>query len=278
LSAREQPSVTLGEEFGMVFKKRSVVLFALFAVVAFLSANASALACVRYTDNFNDGVINTSLWAPVILGTGPSYVETNGRLEVTVPASSQNNPAAGGFGAFLNFNKSLTGDFDATVDYTLLTYPTGNALRLGFAGPLGGVERISLSPAEQLLWGGPDVYVTDFTPVGGSVFATSTAATRGTLRFTRAGNTLSGYRKDACGRWVQISSQTGPAVPGTSSLAIGAWGHDGSFSQVNTKIALDNFSVKVHWSRADQLRGAQLKGGGRPPTSTFWRVSDPLAK
>jgi len=78
-------------------------------------------------DDFNDNKINSSLWKSYTVGSGPTVAERNKRLEITFPANSSGDL----FGAGYTTVCTLTGDFDIQVDYSLLTWPKENGVRVG---------------------------------------------------------------------------------------------------------------------------------------------------
>jgi hypothetical protein len=90
-------------------------------------------------DNFNDNILNTDIWAEVLIHGigpfGPSFSETNQRLEITIPATS--TPDDNGFGVttgpapFYDAMDQQPLDFDVQVDLNLLAWPAANGIGAG---------------------------------------------------------------------------------------------------------------------------------------------------
>jgi hypothetical protein len=124
--------------------------FGLCGMLWVLLASPSAMA--GFADNFNDNTLNTRLWTANVPSTG-SVTVTGGvlRLELTSATSGST------FAAGVNSNCHQFGDFDASFDYNLVTWPANNGIRLGLMSGCGPVERVSDSNF------GGEVYLTHFT-------------------------------------------------------------------------------------------------------------------
>jgi hypothetical protein len=181
-----------------------------------------------FVDAFNDNSLNTYWWSPLTSG-GPTIQEVNSRVEVTVP-STCSDPF---FYAHIQLTQPIVGDFDAQVDYQVLTWPSNNGVRLGLTGVSSGVERVSRSASEP----GNDIVCTD---VGGVVSYLQLADASGTLRLTRTGSTIKGYYLHT-GSWVQIGSGTYTADD--AYLALSGWSQNNDFGHQNVTFAFDNFQI-----------------------------------
>ena len=96
-----------------------VMRFLLTLLIAF---SASAALADTFTDDFADPAASP-YWSPLVVGTGPSMVETggvDGKLQLTIPTTATGvNLALGYFTTC-----SLIGDFIAEATYALPTIPT----------------------------------------------------------------------------------------------------------------------------------------------------------
>lgn len=198
-------------------------------VMAVALAQPNLVQAQSFIDDFNDNTINSSLWVETIVGTGPSLNEVNQRLEVTIPGTSI------GVGDVINgqldMKDSLSGDFDARVDYSLIEWPAQNEVRLGIGLQAVGMQRISFLSGDRYM-----------APSYSGSPSISTSDTQGKLRFTRTGSTYSGYFwSDSSSSWVLLGSGLGPS--GAVNLAVGAWSHDSVFQDKSIKVAFDNFEV-----------------------------------
>ena len=108
-----------------------------FALVALAAPDISS-AAVLFSDDFNDNVINTSLWGVMHQG-GTTVAETNQRLEITFPTTAHGSQ----FTAGLQITQVISGDFDFQVDYQLLEWPVGNGVRVGICPTWWDAERTS---------------------------------------------------------------------------------------------------------------------------------------
>lgn len=193
-------------------------------------------------DNFNDGVMNTTLWTPFIDGIGPTAAETSGCVVVTMPADAHEAEAPHSFGGGFKSAKCVRGDFDVQIDYALTEWPSGSGVRVGLGlfpahtGNLADVQRSSFGPSEN----GPiEAYATDYSVSGGGGVPTNHIS--GSLRLARVGNMLTaGVLVD--GEWVEIYS----AEFSTDDyfIAFTAWSHDHLFSHQPVEVEFDNFMMR----------------------------------
>ena len=161
---------------------------------------------------------------------------------MVLPASSTQSPAGGFSGNYVSTCK-LRGDFDISVAYALLQFPAFNGVRVGLVvqessgvSP-AAIERTSFSQHDALPPG--EVYLTDF----GGVTQVSTTDTRGKLRITREGNTLTGHYFDTdVKEWRRISSAT--YTTNDVEFSIAAWSHDFAFDDQRVRVAFDNVIIK----------------------------------
>jgi hypothetical protein len=202
----------------------------------------------KFVDDFNDNTIDPSHWIAFQVGYGPTVVETNQRLEITLPADSSDDSVMGLFEAGYLGVCRLRGDFDIQVDYELLNWPYANGVRVGL-GPIwlydlpllrGPVERVSFGSWADFPDWPREVYLTHFDDGVQGITATSDLS--GKLRLIRSGSTLSGFYFSS-GKWVLIHS--GPATTDDLYYTIAAWSHDYAFTDQEVKIAFDNFVVNA---------------------------------
>lgn len=147
------------------------------------------------------GFGDTTLWAPI--NTGGADPNTPNTTLSVVPNGFQVSVADRFPGVWIAGYKTantLHGDFTIETDFALLTWPAGNAVRIGinFLSPSqGAIERTSMG------WSMAESYI--FDGVGHGQQGTTDVS--GRLRLSRAGTTLTGsYLHD--GAWVQVGSGT----------------------------------------------------------------------
>lgn len=170
-------------------------------------------------DDFEDGIDLTEGWT-----MSPTNVVQNGRIEITTSGS-------------IVMRCQLVGDFDASVDFTLLegwASPTRGAT-LGLMTGWGGVQRSKYDTSGQG-W-----YLNHFPPAGPSN-KIATADEEGALRLKREGSTVTTFYRGTSGAWIEIGTSTGrPTTP--LSLTAGAWYNGGYYNGLPFSIAFDNFIV-----------------------------------
>ncbi|MCX5891311.1 MAG: hypothetical protein NTY36_17965 [Deltaproteobacteria bacterium] len=184
------------------------------------------------SEDFHNNTYNQNNFHISTQGTGPSTAVTNNRLEITVPGNSY---GANGFGASIVTNFNLFGDFDAQVDYTLLTWPSPAGFMVGLQTELPGnytLFRQSYAPG-----GTGEVYE---AYLGGPDQKIATADSSGKLRLKRTGNTIAAFYWHN-NTWTPISSNTGAGIAGATGIFIFAFGNQ--FQGKTVQVAFDNIRI-----------------------------------
>lgn len=219
--------------------KHPIYLYTSLGILTFCSLGNAGV----FVDDFNDNVTDSSFWVGNAWG-GCSIHEENGQVVCEIPGTSHGTE--GSLGGPTQFNaqyvskNAYAGNFDIQIEYSLLTWPANNGVRLtlamGVPGLNGATERVSLSdhdfrpPGDAYLIGGNDWGTLGFVP---------TEDLTGKLRLVRVGSDLSGYYW-ANGRWVMIGDYKGMSTQ-PASLAFCAFSDDRVFGHQDVKVAFDNF-------------------------------------
>jgi dipeptidyl aminopeptidase/acylaminoacyl peptidase len=193
---------------------------------------------VPYLDSFSDERIDPFWGIPFVTGSGPSIAETNGRLEVSMPSDTLNDPTLGFANAGIGAQCHLLGDFDIQVGYRLLQWPPQSGVNVDFDtfdivdGSFGDVHGMFV-----------------FDPGGGTGISTHFPGTNtfvpapessGTLRFVRVGTTLTAYRLTSTG-WSAIQSTSD--LVNEIAMNLNVFSNAPQFSHPDVKVAYDNFRV-----------------------------------
>ena len=194
---------------------------------------------VPYLDTFSGDRIDPFWGIPFVTGTGPTIAETNGRLEVSIPSDTLNDPQLGYVSVGLAGPCHLLGDFDIQVDYQLPQWPPQSGVNVDFDtfdivnGSYGDVHGMFV-----------------FDPGGGTGISTHfpgpintfvpDASASGTLRFVRVGSTLTAYRMTP-GGWSALQSTNDAAYEVAFNLNV--FSNAPQFSHPDVKVAYDNFRV-----------------------------------
>ena len=195
---------------------------------------------IPYLDAFSDNRIDPFWFGPNIVGSGLSVSQTNGRLEVSVPSDTLNDPSRGFADAGVSTQCHLLGDFDIQVDYQLLQWPAQSGVNVDFDTATftngnfdgGGFGMFVFDP------GGGTGVSTNF-PGGNNTFVPAPESS-GTLRFVHVGSMLTAYRLTPSG-WSAIQSVSDPANDAVVSLDL--FSNAAQFSHPDVKVAYDNFRV-----------------------------------
>ena len=214
-------------------------LLKLFATCLFLPIYAAHSGITpQINENFDDNSTDQSLWSIIVIGTGPTVQEVNGRLEISIPGTSQQGSAFNytGMAGYYLAKNIYAGDFDARVDFRLLNWPRANGVRVALSvGAWQDVERDSVIFQGD----GRDAYVMNLWP---GLASQDTTDQSGKLRFVRTGNLFTGFYWDsALGNWHNLGSSIYPS--GDKGFGLSVFTAEGLFSHSDVKVAFDNFIV-----------------------------------
>lgn len=147
-------------------------------------------------DDFSRPVFDPTIWHIVGRDFGGAFDQSSARLEITLLADAQRDPAwdlvAGHYGTRCQF----TGDFDASVEFELLTWLSGAGAFAGLNAFFAGSAVVRQSSAQ---WG--DQYASWVSSVHGGIPLENG---HGKLRLRRVGATITTYFwycPCADGRW-----------------------------------------------------------------------------
>lgn len=181
------------------------------------------------TDNFDASTLNSGLWEVTSTG-GPSIAQTAGQLQVTIPGVSS-SPLSGG----VQSKFTLIGDYDMQAEFSLLTWPANNGIRVGIQAIGGAVERVGAGS----VYG--EEYLANFgTSLLGRI---GTGDLSGALRMTRTDNILKGFYL-AGGNWQLLGSLEDAGFGADTKIQLDAWTSNPYFGYHNAAIAWDNFQVQ----------------------------------
>lgn len=188
---------------------------------------------VSLSDNFNDGILNPDRWS--VTGV-PGFLpaEANGTVRMLAPA----NPTNLDKGAFISAKSRITGDFDVSFDFDVLSQrqaQENDSIDLTIGTPYYWM-RVLLQRAPWL--SGPSVGTVGSN--GTSKWVQNTTA-KGKLRLSRVGSTYSTYYWNGTD-WTRLISEVGRA-DGLTNLSIGVWNQ---YSPGTLEVLLDNFTLTTH--------------------------------
>jgi hypothetical protein len=189
------------------------------------------------TDDFDDGVLASDIWQPLLTGTGVTVTEQNRRLELSFAADAAAAPNGQGFSmmaAQVGTGCRFRGDFDVRVGYELVNWPPANGVML----QLAAWSRSSNSTiARQSQHGGESYAASD----GLNATSSATNDRRGALRLRRTGSKISSYVRRG-GRWARLSSSVSPEAPmiGLQALSTDAW-----FADQAVTAAFDDLEIRA---------------------------------
>ena len=222
-------------------KKPYLVKLLSFAVLIVFICPLYTSPCAAGTisDNFSGAAINKRLWQPFEESLQTHLSQQGGELRIQIDGGSVDH------GAGINSKFRLKGNFDATVDYRLISWPPANGVRLGFEGGPNDrgfmVKRVSYRPDEPP--NPKENYFAYFN--NGSQWSGNnvpTADSQGSLRLTRVGSVLTGYFKQN-GVWQQIASFDYSPSGYIEWVDIALWAIGDPPVGQNVEIAFSNFQA-----------------------------------
>jgi DNA-binding SARP family transcriptional activator len=185
------------------------------------------------TDNFDDPLFDFSFWHRATDGIGWDFAEREGRLEIGLAADSVLggpwNSVEGHYGTMC----WLLGDFDARVEYELLTWPERSGANLY----LGAYRAKTTANVSRFSYAVGDGYGSWFEP---NFLSVPTADTVGALRLRRRDGVLATYYRHA-GSWVK----TGWARTPGATIIVLQLGSGSDFSHQAVRVAFDNFKAEA---------------------------------
>jgi hypothetical protein len=194
---------------------------------------------VRRADNFDDGVMDRTMWHDIITGTGVTMAERNGRLEVSIAADAtaggQYNVIDGHYGTQCRF----LGDFDARVDFEVLDWPATNGVIVQLVAwfQSGGMA----AGRQSQRWEQGEGY-TSYSPGWNAAFPSSDL--RGSLRIRRQDLLSTTYYRTP-GRWARLLTFIpSPNVRGPAAapiIGLQAMSTNEAFADRPVRVAFDNF-------------------------------------
>ena len=187
------------------------------------------------TDDFTDPDVD-AMWAPSRSGPGIDMAEQANELEVWVPADPSPDPSTG-IGEIYGAECGLVGDFDASVDYTLRSWPSGNGLRLGLSVLVSAVGR---DFTIERVGGHADGF--DGEAYESNVHADTrvrTADRHGGLRLLRRNGVVRAYYRYR-GKWILVGAQN---VKGQATLRLSFNSDSPPWGGRPALAAFDNFQA-----------------------------------
>jgi hypothetical protein len=183
---------------------------------------------VPFLEDFS-GPLDGRIWQASRGGVGPTARAVDGRLELTVPATSTPDAPNTWVAANLETRCRFTGDYDLQVDFRLLEWPTRNGVVVTFGVNYERQLFRQSFDAEQL--GG-------YFPPGWT--GISYPGLSGSFRLVRLGDTIAGYyRRD--GRWERVFSA--PVAQDEAFAHLSVWTDLAQFGKHDVVVAFDNFRV-----------------------------------
>ncbi len=188
----------------------------------------------------------------ISLGKGASINNASDKFSISFAPDSQNDRKHSVFGVFLISRNKIEGDFDITLDYSLVNWPDRNGTRFGigifardeFLGKnkwYQQAERISSTRADSSFVNFPgDAYLVDSADdnIKGVLEA---RGSNGKLKIVRKGNFFRAFCRED-GSWMNLYSAE--TVNGPVNFFAGAWNHDYCFSKREVKVSFDKPVIK----------------------------------
>jgi hypothetical protein len=209
---------------------------AIFLLAIFLLSFSPAYGSGTITENFIGNQYNTDLWSLWNMGQGITAQVANNRLEVTVGGN--------GYAGLNGWGFTLIGDFEMTVDFTLINWPAANGtqLTIGTFDP-SYQSQVQVGRANTRI---PTIVGVEqyFAFIMGDNHATDiTGPTEGgTLRLVRTGNMMEGSYWNGAG-WVTILAATNANLGKRVGVTMGIGPNANNYSGISAQAAFSNIRI-----------------------------------
>jgi hypothetical protein len=201
---------------------------------------------VRIADDFSSNTIDSLTWSTWTGGTGATSAQSNGQLVFSIPADAGFDSQWNSVGVNYGTKCKFPGDFDAQVDYTLLTWPDNEGAAVSLtAFQTGPVDEISRQTSSAY----GDYYTS--WPGGGSA---PLADDSGTFRIARSHGIVRTYILHN-GQWRTLGAQT---ITGEIWIGMTLGAHSIDWQQSDVSAAFDNFVLTA--PNADCPNGSDPRG------------------
>jgi hypothetical protein len=184
-----------------------------------------------FADDFSVG-LNRARWNS--WGTdGTMVTASDGRVELAISANAK--PKDGYVSAVLYHRCVARGDYDVSVDYTLLDWPAANGTQIQIAEFAPGTASVGRSQGSGYeSYGAFD---------GANSGSTQTADTSGSLRLVRRGTKVVGlHRSSTSGEWVELPVQMTSQFDATFQIFLFAGERE--YGGRVARVAVDNFLLR----------------------------------
>ena len=183
---------------------------------------------VPFLEDFSEP-LDGRIWQVSRGGVGPTARVVDGRLELTVPATSAPDAPNTWMAVNLETRCRFSGDYDLQVDFRLLSWPAHNGVTANF-GVNYDRQLFRQSFDEEQLGG--------YFPPGWT--GVSYPGLSGSFRLVRLGDIIAGYyRRD--GSWERIFTSTVTRQDAFAHLSV--WTDTRQFAAKDVVVAFDNFRV-----------------------------------
>ena len=186
---------------------------------------------VQISDDFSSPTIDTLTWGSWTSGTGAASSQQDGRLLFTIPADagfeSQWHSAGINYGTKCKFQ----GDFDARVDYALLTWPSDEGASVSLTAFQSG-------PVDEITRQVSSAYGNVYTSWPGSGSA-PLDDTSGSLRIARSNGVVRTYILHD-GKWRSLDARR---IDGELWVGMTLMSFSTDWQQSEVDVAFDNFSL-----------------------------------
>jgi hypothetical protein len=211
------------------------VLLAVVVVVQSISSRPAApqIKLATFSEDFSAGLA-TSRWMTGGSGEGPAVVAADGRVELVIPAGAGVKGPTNWLMASITSRCVARGDYEASLDYTLLDWPRGNGVQVWLSEPPPGSAMVARNQQ------GPGEGIAIYDGVNSA--SMSESATAGTLRMVRRGAVVTGsHRSSASADWIELPVRMTSQFDATFSAALFA--QSPGFGGQKARVAIDNFQV-----------------------------------
>ena len=232
----------------MRYLRPAVIAVVALAVLAGSQVREVKADADTFTDSLQTGSLNPARWETSLDAFGSIEPLSDG---VHTTILSKTNAEL--YSAGVDFECTVIGNYDATIDFKLLTWPP--------AGPMGIMLAQDFVYNLRLVGlGGEQLYGANFK---GDFRAAATTDMTGTLRLKRSGTVVTAYYWDTSSGWVALHSLDDPDFANRTYIRFLTWSQR---ANTGAEVAWRNFSIT-----ADTLNCPDTS---QPFTPTLTMTSD----
>jgi hypothetical protein len=200
-------------------------LLGLLALGAVVGGHTTEVKAASFSDSLQTGSLDPAKWESRMEAFGSVDPQLDGVHMSILPLTYAELFVTG-----VTLECTVIGDYDTSIDFQLVDWPTAGEMQIGliqdFAPMMRGVSS-----------GGEQRYV---AVINGNVGAAATVDVAGSLRLARTGTVVTAYYWDTSSGWTALQSADDPVFANRTYIRFELWGH---WATTGAEVVWRNFSI-----------------------------------